>query len=54
MTQPLFVSNVTATDLTGQTGEGPAGADRLTMGRFVEGLLPRLQLPFAGFCRVGR
>jgi hypothetical protein len=46
MIQPLFVANITATDLTGQKR---VRARRVpidsTMGDFVQGLLPRLQLP---------
>ena len=46
MIQPLFVHNITATDLTRQrrvrSGRVPMDS---TMGDFVQELLPRLQLP---------
>jgi hypothetical protein len=46
MIQPLFVPNITASDLTGQKR---ARAKRVpidsTMGDFIQDLLPRLQLP---------
>ena len=45
MTLPRFVSNVTATDLTGRRVKARRVPIDITMGSFVEGLLPRLQLP---------
>jgi len=45
MIQPLFVSNITATDLTGQKRVRARAPMAATMGDFIGGLLPKLRLP---------
>jgi hypothetical protein len=45
MIQPLYITNITATDLTGQKRVRARAPMAATMGDFVEGLLPKLRLP---------
>ncbi len=45
MIQPLFVPNITATDVTRQRRVRAKPAMDSTMGDFVQSLLPRLHLP---------
>ncbi len=45
MIQPLFVPNITATDVTRQRRVRAKAAMDISMAQFVESLLPRLHLP---------